>query len=146
MARQIEPGQELSQEDYDWLKDRMRVEEAINIWGCTLAEGVGDEEDPLSEEPIVAPNLEALQTGESEPAPPPGAQLAVHPEQIGFIAGTEDAVVGDDEDDVPPYDEWKKADLEAEAERRGLEVEGSGNNGAVVKADLVAALEADDEE
>ena len=35
-------------------------------------------------------------------------------------------------------------ELKAEAEKRGLEVEGTGANGNVLKADLVAALEADD--
>jgi hypothetical protein len=38
-----------------------------------------------------------------------------------------------------------KTDLETEVERRGLEVEGTGRDGAIVKDDLVAALTADDE-
>lgn len=42
------------------------------------------------------------------------------------------------------YGSQKVDALEAEAEKRGLEVEGSGADGKVVKADLVAALEADD--
>lgn len=33
-----------------------------------------------------------------------------------------------------------KAELQAEADRRGVEVEGTGANGAVTKADLVRAL------
>lgn len=37
-----------------------------------------------------------------------------------------------------------KDELQAEADERGLEVEGSGANGNVTKADLIAALEADD--
>lgn len=39
-----------------------------------------------------------------------------------------------------------KDELQAEADKRGLEVEGTGKDGAVVKADLVKALEADDAE
>ena len=35
-------------------------------------------------------------------------------------------------------------ELKAEAEKRGLEVEGTGANGNVLKDDLVKALEADD--
>jgi hypothetical protein len=42
------------------------------------------------------------------------------------------------------YESHKKDDLQAEADRRGLEVEGTGADGAVVKDDLVEALEADD--
>lgn len=38
-----------------------------------------------------------------------------------------------------------KAQLEAEVERRGLTVEGTGSNGNVTKGDLEAALKADDE-
>ena len=37
-----------------------------------------------------------------------------------------------------------KDELQAKADSRGLEVEGSGSNGNVTKADLVSALEADD--
>lgn len=36
-------------------------------------------------------------------------------------------------------------ELQAEADERGLEVEGTGKDGNVLKADLVSALEADDE-
>jgi hypothetical protein len=43
------------------------------------------------------------------------------------------------------YESQPVEDLEAEAKRRGLEVEGTGANGNVLKADLVAALKADDE-
>lgn len=42
------------------------------------------------------------------------------------------------------YSSQSKSDLEAEADKRGLDVEGSGANGNVTKDDLVAALEADD--
>ena len=51
-----------------------------------------------------------------------------------------DAITGD-------YASQKNDALEAEIARRGLDVpeEGSGKDGAVVKADLVAVLEDDDE-
>lgn len=42
------------------------------------------------------------------------------------------------------YDSKSVAELHDLAAERGLEVVGSGKNGAVVKDDLVAALEADD--
>ncbi|MET1061746.1 MAG: hypothetical protein ABWX71_02525 [Aeromicrobium sp.] len=42
------------------------------------------------------------------------------------------------------YDGKKVDELAEEADKRGLEVEGTGKDGKVVKADLVAALEADD--
>ena len=52
----------------------------------------------------------------------------------------------DDETEDKGYAGQKPADLAAEAEKRNLEVEGTGANGKVLKADLVAALEADDAE
>ena len=42
------------------------------------------------------------------------------------------------------YDELSVEELEAEASRRELEVQGTGANGNVLKKDLIAALEADD--
>lgn len=44
------------------------------------------------------------------------------------------------------YDEHSKEELQAEADRRGLEIEGSGKEGNVLKDDLIEALEDDDEE
>lgn len=44
------------------------------------------------------------------------------------------------------YDEFSVEDLTTLAEQRGLEVAGSGKDGRVVKADLVAALTASDEQ
>lgn len=46
----------------------------------------------------------------------------------------------------PDYSKMTPAELQGEADKRELEVEGSGANGNVVKADLVSALEADDAE
>lgn len=45
---------------------------------------------------------------------------------------------------APDYGAMTKDELQAEAERRKLEVKGTGKDGAVVKADLVAALTAAD--
>lgn len=42
------------------------------------------------------------------------------------------------------YDSMAADELQAEADRRALSVRGSGARGAVVKSDLVAALQADD--
>lgn len=39
---------------------------------------------------------------------------------------------------------WNKDELQEEVESRGLTVEGSGANGAVLKSDLIAALQKDD--
>ena len=39
---------------------------------------------------------------------------------------------------------WNKDDLLAEVEARGLVVEGTGEGGRVLKADLIAALQKDD--
>jgi hypothetical protein len=47
-------------------------------------------------------------------------------------------------DEPVDYAELSKDELQAEVDRRGITVEGSGANGNVVKDDLVAALEADD--
>lgn len=48
------------------------------------------------------------------------------------------------EEEVEGYGSWSKDELQAEADGRGLTVEGSGQGGGVLKADLAAALEADD--
>lgn len=45
---------------------------------------------------------------------------------------------------VASYDDQSVDELQAEADRRGLEVEGTGKDGNVLKADLIAAL-TDDE-
>lgn len=55
-----------------------------------------------------------------------------------------------DEVEVESYDDLKVAELEAEVARRieagaDIQVDGSGKDGKVLKKDLVAALEADDD-
>ena len=53
---------------------------------------------------------------------------------------------GSASDEPQAYDKLTRDELEAEFKKRKLDLptEGSGNDGNVVKADLVAALEADD--
>ncbi len=59
-------------------------------------------------------------------------------EPLGFDTGAQGSLSGD-------LSGANFADLQAEAKRRNVEVEGTGKDGAVKKADLVAALEADNE-
>lgn len=57
--------------------------------------------------------------------------------------------VGESTDEPGPetgYEDQSVDELEVEADRRDLKVEGTGKDGNVLKADLVAALEADDKE
>lgn len=51
---------------------------------------------------------------------------------------------GDEAGAPVDYASWEKEALEAEAEKRELEVKGTGANGNVLKADLVKALETAD--
>lgn len=55
----------------------------------------------------------------------------------------------EDEDDEDDYDDWKVSELQAEVDKRNaagseIEVSGTGRDGKVLKADLIAALRADD--
>lgn len=50
----------------------------------------------------------------------------------------------DDSDDQPDYGAESVEELQREADKRGLDVEGSGSGGNVLKDDLVKALRADD--
>lgn len=54
------------------------------------------------------------------------------------------SVTTDEDDDEDGYDKMSVEDLQSEIDSRGLEVEGTGANGNVLKRDLIAALEADD--
>lgn len=149
MSRNIEEGQVLSQEDYDWLAARMRVEEALNQWGCKLGEGVGPDGDAKTHTPIAVNFADTAAAGPA-PAVSPGALQSVHPDQVKFIEGS---VLEDDEDseteddEVPPYSEWLKADLLAEVSRRNADRSDEDQIKPVSEknADLVNALEADDE-
>lgn len=52
--------------------------------------------------------------------------------------------VPESDSDTVDYDKKSVEELEDEVDRRGLEVEGTGADGNVLKKDLVAALKADD--
>jgi hypothetical protein len=59
--------------------------------------------------------------------------------------GENDAAILDEHTEQPDYSEYSASKLKELLAARGIEVtEGSGSNGKPVKADLVAALEADD--
>lgn len=49
-----------------------------------------------------------------------------------------------DADEQETYGRWQKPQLESEVARRGLDVEGTGRDGAVLVDDLRNALRADD--
>jgi hypothetical protein len=159
MARDIEHGSVLSQEDYDYLKARERVDEALNVWGCTLGEGVGPKDENDTTQVPIAANFSDMQSAGPAPAPPTGAVETVHPGQQDYIPVGDEAVdaqtqyvvnpeeLDDPDADGQAYSDMKVADLEAEIASRNEDREeddqiqpASGR-----KADLIAALEADDE-
>ena len=79
--------------------------------------------------------LEATALLAGEPVPDWVTDELVHPDNYGDAKAEESG---------SSYTGQKAADLQEEADKRGLVVEGTGKDGAVVKADLVKALEADD--
>jgi hypothetical protein len=99
--------------------------------------------------------------GSDEPLPIAVRDMVVHDDNIGIdrqIKGGQavppdlidayNAEIGNapasDQGEPVDYDSQQVDDLQAEADRRGLEVEGTGADGNVLKKDLVAALKADD--
>lgn len=147
MARHIEPGSELSQEDYDYLAARGRVDEMVNAYGCTIPDSVG----PRDEEgnPPAPVEFADLQERLPAPATPPGQMEQAAPDQFnadGTVRGDDD--FDDDEtDEIPPYEEWKKAELLAEIERRNAERDDDDQISPEDEknATLAAALNADDD-
>lgn len=99
-------------------------------------EHLADKDTPLAELVSRAVDVYGFDFGDDEPS------------------GSDDTTVeggeGSEEGAVPPasepvdYSGQDAADLKTEVEKRGLEVEGSGANGRVVKDDMVKALAADD--
>lgn len=63
---------------------------------------------------------------------------------IGINGEPHDAFGNAVEAEPEGYAAQTKAELAAEAEERGLTIEGTGADGNVLKDDLIAALEADD--
>ncbi len=70
------------------------------------------------------------------------------PESPPEAASDEPEAEASDESEVEPpdYSSMGKPELKALAESRGLEVEGSGSGGGVLRDDLIWALEEADEE
>lgn len=75
---------------------------------------------------------------EGQPVPPD--LVAAYSKEVG----DSDAAAAAAEEGDTSYSKQRVEDLREEADRRGLEVEGTGADGNVVKDDLVKALEADD--
>lgn len=96
--------------------------------------------------------LEEGRLSENEPEPlPPAApdDPQTVPELQALVASLRAELAearGGEPSEGGSYDGQSKDDLQAEADRRELDVQGTGSNGNVTKADLVKALEADDEE
>jgi len=70
-----------------------------------------------------------------------GGMLEVNEQQFPPSTDAEDSLDGSDE--VPPYNEWNRDELVAEAKRRN-EQEGTSLKTSGTKPELVAVLEADD--
>lgn len=66
------------------------------------------------------------------------------PEWATDLVHPDNLTIGGDSGADKGYEGQTVDELQAEADRRGLEVEGTGKDGNVLKGDLVAALEADD--
>lgn len=79
--------------------------------------------------------LEATALLAGEPVPDWVTDDLVHPDNFESASAAKEST---------GYGSQKAGDLQDEADKRGLTVDGTGKDGAVVKADLVAALEADD--
>lgn len=92
--------------------------------------------------------ISGTRNGEAWPAP--GGEVDL-PDQEGakLCASGLATPVRDDDGDVEKrstidYESRSREELQDEADRRDLAVEGTGKDGYVLKADLVAALAADD--
>lgn len=144
MSRDIKMDQKLTKEDRAYLVTR-------GAWGEALITRLdaqyGQDPASLPDEPVNAPNealvseLEAarkriaelegdllMQANTGTPPPPEGTE------------GTEGTT------EVPPYEKWTVADLQDEIGVRndGREEETKIKPASTLKADLIAALEADD--
>jgi hypothetical protein len=143
-------------------KDLVVRDEALGIERNVLAgqpippdiEAGGDSDDVPANQ-----SLRFRLDGSDEPLPIAVRDMVVHDDNIGIdrqIKGGQavppdlidayNAEIGNapasDQGEPVDYDSQQVDDLQAEADRRGLEVEGTGADGNVLKKDLVAALKA----
>lgn len=118
MSREIDP-ENLTEDDLEYINQRPMLRQEF------IMQGYGD--------PLEGYTPKTIHGGEPE------TPVAVYSEP--GESGTEPVSepVGEEETEGDDYDSWKKAELEAEVEKRGLDA--SGN-----KADLIAALREDDAE
>jgi multidrug efflux pump subunit AcrA (membrane-fusion protein) len=107
-----------------------------------LAEQLHRAEEEIADEKARADKAEAELEAMRQTAAEAEARLA-DAEQATARAEAEAAAGGGD--DLPvDWHALTKAELEAEASKRGLEVTGTGSNGNVLVGDLADALKADD--
>jgi hypothetical protein len=110
----------------------------INLKGDPVAEVIAAENVIVHDD-----NLEIDRIVIAGQPVPPDLVDAYH-EKVGHKAEEPVADAHSDDSSSSNYADQTVEDLRAEADRRELEVEGTGKDGNVVKKDLVAALEASD--
>lgn len=139
MSREIDP-MDLSERDIAYIKQRpmLRREFILQGYGDPLSE---DYDPEKSLEEFNKANEEAASQRNSE-APSPASEPTV---VNGSETVSEDP--GPGEAQSLEWDEkMKKDELQKIADARGLEVEGSGEDGKVLKQDLIDALSEADED
>jgi hypothetical protein len=143
MARDIKMDQKLSKEDRAYLVQR-------GAWGENLITRLdaqyGQDPDSLPDEPENAPN-EAL-VAELDAARKRIAELEGDLLMQANTGTVPPPPEGPADEEVPPYEKWKLEDLNTEVEARNADrPEGAKIKPAsTLKADVIAALKADDGE
>jgi hypothetical protein len=114
----------------------------INLKGDPVAEVIATENAVV---PDVALGIDRLVIA-GQPVPPD--LVGAYREKVGDKKAEESPAdtAQSDEDSSTSYDDQTVEQLQAEVDQRELEVEGTGKDGNVVKNDLVAALQAADED
>lgn len=135
--RQIDWSKRLSDDDVAWLRaSGMRFDPNGQPLEQAIQANLGtDFEAPEDNDPgrsVLDPTATGAQ---------PFASLTADEQRAALDAGNPDA---DDEEPEDDYDEWSKDELKEEADKRELEVTGTGRNGSVLVKDLVSALREDD--
>lgn len=140
---------ELSQREFDRLSELDAVQEP----GSHPMPGTGPPVATPFSTPVRDPDTgeESHWTGPVMGDPTPGSAVGgLTPDERAALEARARGEGGDGSDDAAAieerdYDGASVPALKAEVARRELDVEGTGSGGNVVKSDLVAALEADDE-